>query len=384
MNFATNRFSMSLSTSCLLRATVCAAMAFPLLSTFAQTPSSVEAAEYEPNSNRWLVSNGSSILVTADLGASWTTFGSGGATHGMEVLGSTLFAIQSNVIRAYDVVSGEELGSLVPNGAGFLNGMGSESTANGDVLVVSDFASGRLFLVDVSDPTNMTYTTLVSDTGTTPNGVAIRDGVATVVNWGSNADILQVDLATGEMTTLIDGTGLGNCDGVDWANGSLIVSSWSPQRITRFSPDLAMPGEWVAETLVQGNPLSNPADLSVNTAGDRFAVACSGNNTVYFGELESVSGLRPIVLPEAEAALLAEGVVLKAAHSGAWTVRGMDVSGRQLGNTSELPHPSGTATWTWDELGPWAADAALLDIRFAPDHAGSPLWQTTLKRAPIR
>ena len=181
---------------------------------WAQTPSSVEAAEYEPNSDRWLVSNGSSILVTADEGASWSTFGSGGANYGMEVLGSTLFAIQSNVIRAYDVVTGEELGSVAPAGVGFLNGMGSESTAEGDVLVVSDFSAGRLLKVDVSDPTNMVATTLVSNTGTTPNGVTIQDGVATVVNWYGNADILQVDLATGALTTLIDGTGLGNCDGV--------------------------------------------------------------------------------------------------------------------------------------------------------------------------
>ena len=73
----------------------------------AQTPTSVEAAEYDPNSDRWFVSNGSSILATSDLGESWTVFGNGGATHGMEVLGSTLFVIQNNVIRAYDVVSGE-------------------------------------------------------------------------------------------------------------------------------------------------------------------------------------------------------------------------------------------------------------------------------------
>ena len=183
----------------------------------AQTPTSVEAAEYDPNSDRWFVSNGSSILVTSDLGESWTVFGNGGATHGMEVLGSALFVIQNNVIRAYDVVSGEELGSLSPTGAGFLNGMGSEENAEGDLLVVSDFASGRLLKVDVSDPTNMTYSTLVGDTGTTPNGVTVKDGIATVVNWGSNADILQVDVATGVVTTLIEGTGLGNCLGVDWA-----------------------------------------------------------------------------------------------------------------------------------------------------------------------
>ena len=146
----------------------------------AQELSSVEAAEYESNSDRWLVSNGSSILVTDDLGETWTALGSGGATHGMEVLGSTLFAIQSNVIRAYDVVSGEQIGSLSPTGVGFLNGMGSESTDAGDILIVSDFSSGRILKVDVSDPANMTYSTLVADTGTTPNGVTVLDGVATV------------------------------------------------------------------------------------------------------------------------------------------------------------------------------------------------------------
>ena len=351
---------------------------------FAQTPSSVEAAEYEPNSDRWLVSNGSSILITADEGASWSTFGNGGATHGMEVLGSTLFAIQSNVIRAYDVVTGNELGSVAPAGAGFLNGMGSESNAEGDVLVVSDFLSGRLLKVDVSDPADMVATTLVENTGTTPNGITIQDGVATIVNWYGNANILQVDLATGEMTTLIAGTGLGNCDGVDWANGSLIVSSWNPQRITRFSPDPDMPGEWTAETVVEGSPLSDPADLSVNTIGDRFAVACSGNNTVYFGDLETPSNLQPIALPEAGASLHAEGIVLEAGQAGTWTVRGLDLNGRLLGTTSEWPHAASAATWTWDQLGTWAAGAALLDIRFIPVQDGASSWQTTLKRAPVR
>ncbi|MGB0179970.1 MAG: hypothetical protein ACPF8U_07920, partial [Flavobacteriales bacterium] len=132
------------------------------------------------------------------------------------------------------------------------------------------------------------------------------------------------------------------------------------------------------------SPLSNPADLSVNTAGDRFAVACSGNNTVYFGELESPSNLRPIAVPDAGASLQAEGVVFEAGQAGTWMVRGLDLTGRLLGTTSELPHAAGVATWTWDQLGAWAAGAALLDIRFIPVQNGASSWQTTLKRAPVR
>jgi len=344
----------------------------------AQTPTSVEAAEYDPNSDRWFVSNGSSILATSDLGESWTVFGNGGATHGMEVLGSTLFVIQNNVIRAYDVVSGEELGSLSPTGAGFLNGMGSEESAEGDLLVVSDFASGRLLKVDVSDPTNMTYSTLVGDTGTTPNGVTVKDGIATVVNWGSNADILQVDVATGAVTTLVDGTGLGNCDGVDWANGGLVVSSWSPQRITWFTPDAETPDTWNAETLEQGSPLSNPADLSVNTAETLYAVACSGNNTVYFGELANVSNVTSARWPLAEAAWASQGVSVSADVPGTWSITGMDFSGRVLGNMEAL-HAAGETVWTWDTLGSWGRQATLLDVRFTPQGSGVGVWKTTLK-----
>ncbi|MDG1675067.1 MAG: hypothetical protein P8H88_06425 [Flavobacteriales bacterium] len=362
-----------------------AAMGLCLTATLAlaQTPTSVEAAEYEPNSDRWLVSNGSSILVTDDLGETWTAFGAGGATHGMEVLGSTLFAIQNNVIRAYDVVSGEQIGSLSPTGVTFLNGMGSESTSAGDLLVVSDFSSGRLLKVDVSDPTNMTYSTLVADTGTTPNGVTVLDGVATVVNWGGNSDILQVDVETGEMTVLVDGTGLGNCDGVDWANGSLIVSSWTPQRITQFSPDAENPGAWTATTLVNGSPLSNPADLSVNTLGDTYAVACSGNNTVYFGPLLDISALSPVHVPSADASLNGDGLALSSEEAGKWTVRGLDTAGRELG-TNSLSSGPGQVPVSWDALGQWSAAAFLLEVSFEPTGSASGSWRTVLKHGATR
>ena len=32
----------------------------------AQTPNNIEAVEYDPDGNRWFVSNGSSLLVTED------------------------------------------------------------------------------------------------------------------------------------------------------------------------------------------------------------------------------------------------------------------------------------------------------------------------------
>jgi hypothetical protein len=336
-----------------------------------QSLNNIEAAEYESNSDRWLVSNGNSVLVTSDLGDTWSTFGEASANYGMEVLGSHLFVIRNNGIRAYDVVSGEEVGSVNPSGVQFLNGMGSMSSDVGDFLVVSDFQAGRLLKIDVTSPANMTSEVLVANTGTTPNGVTIVDGQAYVVNWGNNADILQVDVATGEITVVVDGSGLGNCDGIDYTNGAFVVSSWSPQRITQFTE-----GTWEATTLVQGSPLSSPADLSINAAGDMYAVACSGNNTVYFGALAGTSQIESPPVPfGAEAIFEGQRLHLYSPCSGAWHVTGFDLSGRKLG---ELLHPSSLAsTLSLEQLGPWASNAFFLDLQFESSEGSA--WRTSLK-----
>ena len=120
----------------------------------AQTPTSIEAVEYDPTGQRWFVSNGSSLLVTDNQGIDWSFFGEAQATHGMEVMGNHLFAIGDNVIRAYDLGDASEVGSLSIPGVGFLNGMGNDGTS---LLVVSDFSSSRLYTVDASDPANVVY-----------------------------------------------------------------------------------------------------------------------------------------------------------------------------------------------------------------------------------
>ena len=77
---------------------------------FSPTPSSIEAVEYDPASNRWYVSNGSqTMLVTSDAGQSWDYFGAAHATHGMEVVGDYLYAINSNLLACYDLASATQL-----------------------------------------------------------------------------------------------------------------------------------------------------------------------------------------------------------------------------------------------------------------------------------
>ena len=313
----------------------------------AQTPSNIEAVEYDPDGNRWFVSNGSSLLVTADQGGNWSFFGEAQASHGMEILGGHLYAIGNNVIRAYELETAAEVGILTIPGVAFLNGMGSHS--NG-MLVVSDFGSSRLYTVDVTEPQQMSHTLLAGNFGATPNGVVIDEAGnrAIVVCWGNNADILAFDLESGDMTTLVNGTGLGNLDGIDVdGSGQYYVSSWSPTRITRFSNDFSN-----AETVVTGaGGLSSPADISYAIGIDTLGVANSGTDEVTFhGFGGPPSGIEESKPWTAEHLGNLLQVTLPVGSRVEWAA--YDVAGREVMRRSEwLPAGTTSVAWPLEEAG---------------------------------
>ncbi len=249
----------------------------------AQTPTKIEATEYDPSANRWFVSNESSILQTHDEGKSYQQFGSASATHGMEVVDNMLIVINDGTIHAIDLATAQILGSITIARTGFLNGMGSQP---GEVIV-SDFATGKIHRIDISEPTNMKSTVLAANTRTRPNGVVVdaRNNRAVIVNWGSNAPILAVDLSTGRLSTLVKDTGIGNLDGIDMdSEGNFYISSWSPARITKFNNDFSK-----SSVVVEGADagLSNPADISYSLQTKTLGVANRGNSTpsfYYFAE----------------------------------------------------------------------------------------------------
>lgn len=290
----------------------------------AQTPGNIEAAEYDPSQNRWFISNNNSILETSDGGSTYAYFGNGVASHGMEVVDGHLFAIGNNVIRAYELESAQLVGTLSIPGAGFLNGMGSRSGE----LVISDFNSGRLHRIDISDPANMASEVLVAATGTTPNGVVIDDANnrAIVVNWGNNAPILDVDLATGEFSMAVQNTGLGNLDGIDMdAQGQFYVSSWSPARITRYSSDFSL-----SETVVQGagSGLANPADISYALETDTLGVANSGNGTPSFHAFGATSDVWNAPVDVENVVWQGSALRLQCPVPGEWLVQSFAPSGQ--------------------------------------------------------
>ena len=243
-----------------------------LLSAQAQTYTQIEAAEYDPLYNRWLVSNGSSIIAQAQDGT-LTYFGSGSANYGMEVMGNHLFAILGSTVKGYDLATGAQVMSISVPGAGFLNGMASDGVNR---LWVTDFGNDKIYELNVSVLTSPTITTVVSNTVSTPNGI-VHDPAnnrLVFVNWGSNAPIKAVDLYEYAVTTLTS-TSLANCDGIDIdGNGNFYVASWSPTRITKFNSDFS------SSEIIPATGLSSPADISYAQELDVLGIANSGNETL--------------------------------------------------------------------------------------------------------
>ncbi|MDE0916985.1 MAG: hypothetical protein OSA04_01625 [Flavobacteriales bacterium] len=326
--------------------------------TLAQTPSNIEAVEYDPNGSQWFVSCGAStMLSTSDLGDSWEFFGSANATHGMEVMGEVLFVIDNNLIRAYDINTAEQIGTASVAGASFLNGMGNDGDG---ILIVSDFGSGRILKVDATDPADMSVSTLVGNTGSTPNGIVVdtENGRAVIVNWGGNADILAVDIESGVLTTIVNGTGLGNCDGIDMdSDGRYYVSSWSPNRITRFSNDFSS-----SETVVSSG-LSSPADISFDETNHILGVANSGSNQVTFHQFEAeVNGVDMVESNDAsDVTLLGNNLAFQVAQPGNYNISAFSLSGKLL-DSMAIDIPAGKTNVSLERLPRVMQNAAVLHV----------------------
>lgn len=240
-----------------------------------QNLTGVESVEFDPTTERFLVTNGSSIVFIDDNEDADGTLATGaGADYGMEVMNGVLWAIDNNQIKGYNVSDGSLLSSASVSGASFLNGMASDGVTR---LWVTDFSLKKIHQIDVSDLSNPVVTQIVANTVSTPNGIVYdsENNRLIFVNWGSNAAIKAIDLSDNSVSTLTSTT-LGNCDGIDNDSyGNYYVSSWTPvARITRFNNDFS-----TNETITVTG-LSSPADICYAQSIDTLAIPNSGNNTV--------------------------------------------------------------------------------------------------------
>ncbi len=246
-----------------------------------------ESVEYDPVGDRYFVScnDDNSIKQRAQDGTvSAFVTNAGGSPYGIELKGDTLFANVGGVIRGFLTSDASEVFELDLGGS-FLNGL----TTDGHFLYAADFGQEKIFKVD---PDAGTFTTLVAATTQTPNG-CVYDPVLDklwVAFWGSNARIKSYDVTTGDELSSFT-TALGNIDGITLdCDGRLLVSSWTPNRISRFENTFTEP----AETLI-GSGLSSPADIDYDAVNSRVCIPNAGTNTVI---VPSVAGCNTAIREE--------------------------------------------------------------------------------------
>ncbi|MFK7783166.1 T9SS type A sorting domain-containing protein [Psychroserpens sp.] len=245
---------------------------FTFCFSFSQSYSGAESVEYDPINDRWLVSNGNRI-ISDDGQGNLSFFGTGTTSYGLEVMGNTAFGIQGSNIIGYDLTSEQQVTIASISGASFLNGMTSDGV---DTVYVTDFSQGRIHKIDFSIFASPVITQIVSNTQNTPNGI-LYDGDNNrliYTSWGSNAQIKQVDLSNNQVSTIIT-TSLGNIDGIDDdAAGNYYVSSWTPDRITKYDSNFQNP------QIVTTPSLNSPADIGINQTTGIMGIPM-GNSVVF-------------------------------------------------------------------------------------------------------
>lgn len=236
-----------------------------------------ESVEYDPVGNRYFVScTGSNSIKQRDQSGTVTDFVTGisGAPYGIELKGDTLFACVGGGVKGYLTSTGEEVFSIDLNGT-FLNGLASD----GHFLYATDFSDYTILKVDVEAHS---FNTLVPSTAQKPNGIVYDPTLDKlwVGFWGSGARIRSYDRGTGaELTSFT--TSLTNIDGITLdCDGNILVSSWTPARVTRFEPTFTQ----AAETVISSG-LNNPADIDVDLVHGVVCIPNAGNNTVVLPEL---------------------------------------------------------------------------------------------------
>ncbi|MGV9011195.1 MAG: T9SS type A sorting domain-containing protein [Flavobacteriales bacterium] len=237
-----------------------------------------ESIEHDAVGMRYFVSNtGDNSIKQRDYDGAVTAFAANlsGAPYGIELQGDTLFACIDGGLRGYATGDATEVFNL-PLGGSFLNGLASD----GHFLYTTDFSTKKIYKVD---PATLTFSTLVSNTGSTPNGIvwdAALDRLW-VVFWGSNAKIKSYDRNTGaELSTFT--TSLSNIDGVTLdCLGRILVSSWSPARVSAFENTFT-----AAPVTLASTGLSSPADLDFDEVNHVVCIPNSGNNTVTLTAVE--------------------------------------------------------------------------------------------------
>lgn len=233
-----------------------------------------ESIEHDPVGQRYFISNtGSYTILQQDHDGVVTTFMDNlpASPYGLELKGDTLFACVGGAIEGFNSSTGALVFNLDVGGI-FLNGI----TTDGQYIYATDFSAKKVLKID---PLTATFQTLVANTGSTPNGIVWDPETERlwVACWGGNAKIKSYNRETGaDLSTYT--TNLTNLDGITLdCLGRIIVSSWSPARLSRYENTFTQP-----PTDLQTPGLSDPADIDFDAVNNTICVPNSGSSSVVF------------------------------------------------------------------------------------------------------
>ncbi len=243
---------------------------------FSQDIVFTESVEYDVVNQRFLLSNKDNILAR-DYEGNFSVFGSTSASHGMEILGNTLFALEGSVVKGIDLTTEMLVMELNIPGAIFLNGISNDGQSK---IYVSDFSAQKIYEIEVGDLANPSFSTFVDNTQSTPNGLLYEkdENRLLFLTWGNNASIRAIDLEDQSMATVFSSS-FGNFDGIakDSA-GRYYVSSWSPDQVFVLENDFTNP----TELIIPG--IDSPADIGF--AKDSCVLGIPMGSKVVFFQLE--------------------------------------------------------------------------------------------------
>ena len=240
----------------------------------AQVLSGPESLEWDEANTRWLVGNSSGgTILTRSTSGVLSNFVTGipSGPYGIEILGNKVFACAGGFIRGYNLSDGANVFNLNLS-AGFLNGLTSDGV---NFLYATDFSGKKIFKIDVA---NTTFSTIATGLVKTPNGILCEpeNNRCLVVNWGTNAPILALDLSTNAITTVL-ATTLGNCDGITKDScGNYYITAWSNNKLNKF--DASLTGTFT----VVPSTLSSPADIDCRLGATIDTIGVPGGGNVTF------------------------------------------------------------------------------------------------------
>lgn len=258
---------------------------FPLLFLFsiytsvqAQTLSSPESLEYDAIGNRWLISNnGSNEVLSRAADGTLSLFAGGfvSGPHGIEIVGNEVFVCDGNTIKVFELSTGNLLHNTTLGSGLFLNGITHDNSGN---IYATAFSDQKIFRYEIA---TQSFNVFVSGLPYSPNGIVFDedDNRLIFVEWTGNAQIKAVNLADSTVS-LLTTTTVGSVDGITKnCQEQFYISSWSPNRITRFENDFVAPG-----VNMNATGLASPADIFFAQETDSLGVpnSSSMSNTVKF------------------------------------------------------------------------------------------------------